>query len=889
MVWVNGLNQNMSEHALIEGLRQFGTVVSCVRKNDGKSPNGSQYAFIRYTSPQEAQYAISVGEVDIHGCRVMIKSRNTSRAQRHNSHGSSDYKPYDRSGQPVLGMINRNNHGPSAAFDGNSDPQHGSGQRSRVSSGGPPVLMSKALIVSNLPQDMCPKGFYTLFSEVGPVDGCYIFPHLDHAGRRFGHIVMTSFYMAQKSVEMFHGRSVHGCILDVRYLKSVPTSPEPEPLPMVSPPPGMPLGPHQSRVIFNPPSPPSQPFYHQPQPPLPMGWPQQPAMGNFSPGNYGVPPPFGIPPPPPMLPVLNGQGHVFNQPAVGFPGYTSPPLPQMSPSPIPEMRWSVTPERKQFPNNRQHRRYPAPPPGLGGATPYPRAFSSGSPSDIQTRSISNTNSNVNVESSLPPVERSNKQEYENRSPEQHNSGLVAGVGDTGREIPPNTATVSPVPFEIINAPVIPETSKPVDPCNLFVKNLDDGIISTSEDLKGIFEPFGPVASAHLATFNESKISKGFGFVAFTKPEDAAKAKEKINNSLVGKKRVFVSYAERKEDRAKRLKSLFSGSSTNPEDEEVSNGAKDKEEIINVADPKELSQPKDEEQVSSTAKELSGALSPASGSKDQASSATVPELSPADLDKNNTTPVASAVSPPLGEVHVQNGEGSQSGDKQNGPLGTTEGSTNIAEPGQAAKAEEERLSEPQNPGGKSTNNRFDTNDFKATSEEDLVHDTSNTTPDSLQTRPKNLPPSADVVIKGQLATKVGTGGNKRSFKKGLGSLKVSGTQVQVAVPNIRNSNSLGHASSRIPVQNKNANLPTNSSVGPRLNIDASQNPSPSNTIPSKKRRYKGNRGNGRNSDRIGNDGVSSQKNLVDKQDVGKSVAGQELRVSVGACIILHVVE
>ncbi|KAI5812065.1 hypothetical protein BZA77DRAFT_221777, partial [Pyronema omphalodes] len=86
----------------------------------------------------------------------------------------------------------------------------------------------------------------------------------------------------------------------------------------------------------------------------------------------------------------------------------------------------------------------------------------------------------------------------------------------------------------------------VDPCNLFVKNLDDTIVGTSEDLQKLFEPFGAVASAHLATFNESKISKGFGFVAFKNSADAAKAKEKMNNSLVGRKRVFVSYAERKE-------------------------------------------------------------------------------------------------------------------------------------------------------------------------------------------------------------------------------------------------------------------------------------------------------------------------------------------------------
>jgi hypothetical protein len=111
-------------------------------------------------------------------------------------------------------------------------------------------------------------------------------------------------------------------------------------------------------------------------------------------------------------------------------------------------------------------------------------------------------------------------------------------------------------FEILNPLEIPETSQPTDPCNLFIKNLDDKLITNSEDLKKLMEVYGPVASAHLATISGSEISRGFGFVAFTKSENAALAKSKVNGTVVGKKRVFVSYAERKEDRVKRLKELF---------------------------------------------------------------------------------------------------------------------------------------------------------------------------------------------------------------------------------------------------------------------------------------------------------------------------------------------
>lgn len=58
--------------------------------------------------------------------------------------------------------------------------------------------MSKALNVANIPIDMPPKELFTMFAETGAVDGCYIFAFADHLNRRFGHVVMSSFYTAQK-------------------------------------------------------------------------------------------------------------------------------------------------------------------------------------------------------------------------------------------------------------------------------------------------------------------------------------------------------------------------------------------------------------------------------------------------------------------------------------------------------------------------------------------------------------------------------------------------------------------------------------------------------------------------------------------------------------------
>lgn len=121
-----------------------------------------------------------------------------------------------------------------------------------------------------------------------------------------------------------------------------------------------------------------------------------------------------------------------------------------------------------------------------------------------------------------------------------------------------TKVSSRATFEVLTAPVIPETTEPADPANLYIKNLDDTVISDAEDLKLLFVPYGPVASSFLSTYPGSGISRGYGFVAFAKPEDAAAAKTKLNGTMVGKKRVFISYAERKEDRTQRLKGLFGG-------------------------------------------------------------------------------------------------------------------------------------------------------------------------------------------------------------------------------------------------------------------------------------------------------------------------------------------
>lgn len=58
--------------------------------------------------------------------------------------------------------------------------------------------MSKILSVFNLPYEMTPKDLFCLFSELGRVEGAFIYNVVDNRGRRVGEVAMGSFYHAKK-------------------------------------------------------------------------------------------------------------------------------------------------------------------------------------------------------------------------------------------------------------------------------------------------------------------------------------------------------------------------------------------------------------------------------------------------------------------------------------------------------------------------------------------------------------------------------------------------------------------------------------------------------------------------------------------------------------------
>jgi polyadenylate-binding protein len=74
--------------------------------------------------------------------------------------------------------------------------------------------------------------------------------------------------------------------------------------------------------------------------------------------------------------------------------------------------------------------------------------------------------------------------------------------------------------------------------NLYIKNLDDSI--DDDKLRSIFESYGTITSAKVMRDKDRpEISKGFGFVCFSAPEEATRAVTAMNGQMVGSKPIYV--------------------------------------------------------------------------------------------------------------------------------------------------------------------------------------------------------------------------------------------------------------------------------------------------------------------------------------------------------------
>lgn len=90
--------------------------------------------------------------------------------------------------------------------------------------------------------------------------------------------------------------------------------------------------------------------------------------------------------------------------------------------------------------------------------------------------------------------------------------------------------------------------------NVFVKNFGEEL--DEEKLKEMFEAFGPLTS-YVVMKGDDKSSRGFGFVAFEKPEDAEKAVEALNDKeMANGKKLYVGRAQKKVERQSELKRRY---------------------------------------------------------------------------------------------------------------------------------------------------------------------------------------------------------------------------------------------------------------------------------------------------------------------------------------------
>jgi len=81
-------------------------------------------------------------------------------------------------------------------------------------------------------------------------------------------------------------------------------------------------------------------------------------------------------------------------------------------------------------------------------------------------------------------------------------------------------------------------------CNLYMRNLSSNV--TEKTLIDTFSRFGKITSVAVAK-DKDGISKGFGFVCFSTPEEAAKVLKEQEIKLDGKP-LFITYAQRKAER-----------------------------------------------------------------------------------------------------------------------------------------------------------------------------------------------------------------------------------------------------------------------------------------------------------------------------------------------------
>ncbi|POO01840.1 Splicing factor-like protein [Trema orientale] len=90
--------------------------------------------------------------------------------------------------------------------------------------------------------------------------------------------------------------------------------------------------------------------------------------------------------------------------------------------------------------------------------------------------------------------------------------------------------------------------------NIYLKNIDDDV--TDEELREHFSKCGTITSAKIMR-DDKGISKGFGFICFSTPEEACNAVNTFHGFMFHRKPLYVAIAQRKEDRLAQLQIHYS--------------------------------------------------------------------------------------------------------------------------------------------------------------------------------------------------------------------------------------------------------------------------------------------------------------------------------------------
>mmetsp|Transcript_15144 Transcript_15144/g.59291 ORF Transcript_15144/g.59291 Transcript_15144/m.59291 type:complete len:474 (-) Transcript_15144:194-1615(-) len=119
-------------------------------------------------------------------------------------------------------------------------------------------------------------------------------------------------------------------------------------------------------------------------------------------------------------------------------------------------------------------------------------------------------------------------------PHQHGSTAPIAIPAMHPQMAHSPLSMSPIPLSPSHY-----SSMPAGEPNLFVFHLPADV--NDEELRKLFEGFGPLESVKVIEDKNTKESKGYGFVKFQFMEDAMRAVASMNGFAVGNKRLKVSF------------------------------------------------------------------------------------------------------------------------------------------------------------------------------------------------------------------------------------------------------------------------------------------------------------------------------------------------------------